>query len=129
VARPEPDEIGSAGRSTRLTGSSAVRLHLTLALGLAICVGAFCIEVMRALEGNSLSWVYVIEWPILAAFALYMWWNLLNGRAGNGPRRPAPTRPGAVDDDEDDYEEKLGAWNRYLKDMEDEEAARRDLGP
>ncbi len=103
-----------------------MRLHLTLVLGLAICIGAFCIEVMRALEGNALSWVYVIEWPILAAFALYMWWNLLNGRAGNGHRRPAATRPVAGHDEE--YDEKLVAWNRYLKDMEDEEVGGGDLG-
>ena len=66
----------------RLRGGDAFRLHLTLTLGLALCVSAFIFEVMRALGGNSLSWAYVFEWPIFAVFAIYMWWNLLHGNDG-----------------------------------------------
>ncbi|HEX7444740.1 MAG TPA: hypothetical protein VF320_12670, partial [Acidimicrobiales bacterium] len=59
----------------RLTGSEAAKLHVTLAAGLALCAGAFWFEVRRALGGNELSWAYVFEWPLFAAFALYMWWQ------------------------------------------------------
>jgi hypothetical protein len=71
----------------RLRGASAVKLHLTLAAGLTICLVAFVIEVGRALGGNSLSWAYVFEWPIFAVFAIYMWWNLLHDPDGRGSGR------------------------------------------
>ncbi len=75
----------------RLRGADAFRLHLTLTIGLIICVGAFVIEVIRALGGNSLSWAYVFEWPILATFAIYMWWNLLHGQDGRRRKPATPT--------------------------------------
>src|SRR5665647_3670415 len=57
---------------TRLTGSEAVKLHLTLAGGFALCIAGFYFEFTRALGGNSLSWAYVFEWPLFAVFAVYM---------------------------------------------------------
>jgi hypothetical protein len=99
---------------TRLTGSDALRLHLTLAAGLALCAAAFIIELLRALGGHSFSWLYVFEWPIFAGFAIYMWWNLLQGR--DRVPRPAstqsPPHPGAGPDQD------LNAWNLYLQVME-----------
>ena len=35
-------------------------------------------ELGRAEGGNELSWAYVFEWPLLAIFAVYMWWKLLH---------------------------------------------------
>ncbi len=69
-----------------------VRLHLTLAAGLALCISAFIFEVGRALGGNSLSWAYVFEWPIFAVFAVYMWWNLLHD-TDDGRTRHRSARP------------------------------------
>ena len=89
-----------------------MRLHLTLLAGLTICVGAFVIEVLRALGGNTLSWAYVFEWPAFAGFSLYMWWTLLTGRERN---RPASA--GAVISEDKEFDEKLEAWNRYLREM------------
>ena len=94
-----------------------MRLHLTLAVGLTICLTAFAFEISRALGGNTLSWAYVFEWPIFAAFALYMWWNLLHDEDGSRPRR-APT--GGTKDDDPDPD--LVAWQEYLRTMEAEEA-------
>jgi hypothetical protein len=31
-----------------------------------------------ALSGNGLSWVYTVEWPVLAGYAVYMWWELIH---------------------------------------------------
>jgi hypothetical protein len=105
---PEPPS-----ESTRLTGSDALRLHLILAGGLAICVSAFIVELMRALGGHSFSWLYVFEWPIFAGFAIYMWWSLLQGhdQAPSSSKRPSPHPPDAPDED-------LQAWNLYLQVME-----------
>jgi len=62
----------------RLRGSAALRAHLTLTLGLALCAVAFWFEIGRAESGNELSWAYVLEWPLLAIFAVYMWWKILH---------------------------------------------------
>jgi len=64
--------------SDRLTGAEAIRAHVTLVIGLTLCVAAFIFEIKRALGGNSLSWAYVFEWPLLGGFAVYMWWKVLH---------------------------------------------------
>jgi hypothetical protein len=124
VSSTEPErELRSAREPTRLTGSDALRLHLTLAGGLAICIGAFVIELLRALGGHSFSWMYVFEWPIFAGFALYMWWNLLQGNdrlhrtSSNQASQPSRDTP----------DEGLDAWNLYLQVMEAAEGD--DPGP
>lgn len=68
----------STPREQRLPAREALRLHVTLAFGLLLCVAAFWFELSRAIGGNALSWAYVFEWPLLAAFAVYMWWQLLH---------------------------------------------------
>jgi hypothetical protein len=107
--------------SDRLRGAPAVKLHLTLALGLTVCIGAFIIEVFRAAGGNELSWCYVFEWPIFATFAVYMWWNLLHGtdrRTRNGGRAK-PAAAGATPVPVGDADPDLEAWNRYLQGLDE----------
>jgi hypothetical protein len=107
--------------SDRLRGAPAVKLHLTLALGLVVCVGAFVIEMFRAVGGNELSWCYVFEWPIFAIFAVYMWWNLLHGRDSR-PRAGGRTKPaaaGAKPAHAGDADPDLEAWNRYLRELDE----------
>ncbi len=94
-----------------MTGKDAFWLHFTLGAGLTLCLGAFTFELWRALDGHTFSWMYVFEWPLFAAFAIYMWWNLLHGH--DRVRRPAgasPTDPRSTAPDED-----LEAWNRYVR--------------
>ncbi len=31
--------------------------------------------------GNDLSWVYTVEWPLFAVYALYMWWKLIHDQS------------------------------------------------
>ena len=149
MAARNEDEVPSgrveSSRRRRLHGAPAVRLHLTLAVGLALCVGAFTFEVGRALGGNSLSWAYVFEWPIFAVFAVYMWWNLLHDTDGGRTRRrsaeqaggagpngggAAATRVGATGASADDAGDStvtaagdpdLAAWQAYLRTMEADE--------
>jgi hypothetical protein len=102
---------------TRLAGSDAFRLHVTLAGGLAICITAFIIELLRALSGHSFSWLYVFEWPIFAGFAIYMWWSLLQGH----DRVPRSTSERNVPDPGTASDEGLQAWNLYLQVMEAED--------
>jgi hypothetical protein len=109
---PSSGEVRPAVQPTRLRGSDATRLHLTLAGGLALCTGAFIIELLRALGGHSFSWIYVFEWPLFAGFAVYMWWNLLQGH--DRVRRSSSTASSPPDASEQELDE----WNLYLQVME-----------
>ena len=71
-------EEASAKSAPHLTSAAAIKTHLTLVVGLALCTAAFVFELGRAEGGNELSWAYVFEWPLLALFAIYMWWKLLH---------------------------------------------------
>lgn len=84
---------------------NAFRINFGLFLAELICVPAFIFELKRALDGNTLSWAYVFEWPLLGLYAVYMWRKLLQDERGSAHRRP-------VVFDEDDPE--LDAWNAYL---------------
>jgi len=71
------------------------RINVGLFLAELICVPAFIFEMKRALGGNTLSWAYVFEWPLLGLYAVYMWHKLLQEERGDGSRHPV------VFDDED----------------------------
>jgi hypothetical protein len=111
----EPVDSHDASRTrpspVRLTGKDAFWLHFTLTAGLLVCGGAFAFELWRALGGHTFSWMYVFEWPLFAAFAIYMWWNLLQGndRVPQPSRKPSQTQAAAPPDEE------LEAWNRYVR--------------
>jgi hypothetical protein len=53
------------GPIRRISRTEALKAHVTLAIGLALCAFAFWFEIRRALGGNALSWAYV-------------WWNVLH---------------------------------------------------
>jgi hypothetical protein len=78
--------------------------HVALGVAEVICVSAFALELSRALSGNTLSWAYVFEWPILGGYAVFMWRRLL--------REDPPANPLVDGDDYDDA--KLAAYNDYL---------------
>lgn len=92
----------------------AFRIHLGLFLAELLCIPAFVFELKRALSGNTLSWAYVVEWPILGLYAIYMWRKLLSEvhREQRGEDRPVRAAHAAQVDQEDDPE--LKAWNDYL---------------
>jgi hypothetical protein len=81
------------------------RINLGLFLAELICIPAFVFEIKRALGGNTLSWAYVFEWPLLAGYAVYMWHKLRQDERGEGPHRPVVF---------DDVDPELDAWNAYL---------------
>lgn len=82
-------------------------------------------QFQRASDGNMRSWAYVLEWPLFAVFALAMWVKMIHDELTEGPAGArgdaAPAAgsgraagPGAgigIDDEED---EELAAYNRYL---------------
>ena len=107
-----------AGDATRVSTSSsrrpdsAWRTHLTLAIGLALCAGAFWFELRRALGGNELSWAYVFEWPLLGVFAVYMWWRVLHPAHKRPVTRPVTEAP--------EVERMRVAWQEYQETLQAE---------
>src|ERR1035438_2530812 len=81
------------------------RIYFGLLLAELICVSAFTFELARALGGNSLSWAYVFEWPILGLYAVYMTRTMLR-------EVRTETEPVVIEEHEDDPQ--LKAWNDYL---------------
>ena len=56
----------------------AIVLHVCLVAWLAMCASAAFWQAGRALQGNSLSFLYTIEWPCFAVLGIFGWWALLN---------------------------------------------------
>ena len=76
----------------------AVKLHVVILI-VVPAFAALCLwQISRALNGNSLSWAYVFEWPLFAAYAVYMWWRFVHEVAPDGSpgddRRSRFRRPG-----------------------------------
>ncbi|GAA1236454.1 hypothetical protein [Oryzihumus leptocrescens] len=108
---PGPEAARAVGERRRVR-----RLNVLAAVAIPACLAAAVFELGRALAGNELSWVYAFEWPLFAAFGVYMWRKLVHeqtpghqvrtGRAsGRQPRHPDP---GAGADPQ------LAAWQEYL---------------
>lgn len=84
-------------------------------------------QISRAAGGNTLSWAYAFEWPLFAAFVVFIWVRevrlTLRGKP-EAPVSPAPAAPtafrrpvrtvrqpvGAADD----ADPELAAYNKYL---------------
>jgi integral membrane protein len=83
-----PGVAGRAGRRVvadraaqarhRWLSRRALVLHLEVAIVAPGCVAAGWWQATRALSGNTLSWVYSIEWPIFALLAVAGWWHLVH---------------------------------------------------
>ena len=62
-------------------------LHLLLVTIVPLCGIAFWWQLHQALDGNSLSWAYTIEWPCFAVLAVVGWWQLVHEDAGAREQR------------------------------------------
>ena len=56
----------------------ALVVHAALVAWLAMCVLAAWWQVGRAIGGNSLSFLYAIEWPCFAVLGFFGWWAMLH---------------------------------------------------
>lgn len=106
--------------------TSNLKLHITLLLGLTLCTVAFIIEIRRALSGNYLAWVYVIEWPVFAVFGTYVWWRLIHRTDDDSTTTPTSPTPAPEPPVADADDPELRAWQQYVRDLQEREQGRQD---
>lgn len=56
----------------------ALLLHLAVVVWTPACVVAGWWQATRAMDGNALSYVYSVEWPLLAIGGVVAWWILVH---------------------------------------------------
>lgn len=108
------NERDTQSTTGEVTGAARLRTHLTLIVGLVFCAFAFWFELRRAEGGNSLSWAYVFEWPLLGVFAVYMWWKVLHPTTADSARKVARSRP----EDAPEFESMRRAWEEHQRELE-----------
>jgi hypothetical protein len=72
----------------------AVALHLTVLVVVPTFLFLGWWQFTRATSGNDLSWAYTFEWPIFAAYAVFMWWKLVHEWPSSDPDAEAEPPPG-----------------------------------
>jgi hypothetical protein len=92
----------------RVKKRGTYKIHLGLIVAELICISAFIFEITRALNGNTLSWAYVFEWPLFGFYAVYMWRRMLRDERVEREGKSTPVVTGQADDP------RLQAWNEYL---------------
>lgn len=100
-------------------------LHALALAMVAVFVRLGWWQLRRAGQGNALSWGYAVEWPVFAAFTVFVWYRIMRDSVQAPPpatREPAtfrvptlPARPAAAGEPDDDAE--LRAYNQYLKSL------------
>ena len=56
----------------------AIGLHIALVAWVVICALAAWWQVGRAVQGNSLSFLYSVEWPVIGVLGILGWYSMLN---------------------------------------------------
>ena len=64
--------------TSKWLGPRALVLHLVLLVWLGMCALAAWWQVGRAVQGNTLSFMYAIEWPVFGILGVLGWYALLN---------------------------------------------------
>jgi hypothetical protein len=55
-----------------------VALSVVLVIWVLGCLAAGWWQATRAMDGNALSYLYAIEWPIFAVAGVVIWWLVLH---------------------------------------------------
>jgi DNA-binding transcriptional regulator of glucitol operon len=86
----------------RWLSKRAVSLHIAVLFFVPGCAAAAWWQITRAEDGNGLSYLYSVEWPIFAFLAVYFWWMLIHtdydsvGLKGMRNRQASASAPASV---------------------------------
>lgn len=86
MTSPGPLPATGAGWRRRWLSSRALALHLAVVVAVPGCLLAAWWQATQAMSGNTLSYLYAVEWPVFAALSVVGWWQLLH----MPPPRQAP---------------------------------------
>ena len=75
-----------ADRSPRSRRRDFWQLDLPLVLVLILCVTLTVVEAHRATDGIWRAWVYLVEWPLIGAGAIWIWYHYRHGAGATGAR-------------------------------------------
>ena len=99
----------------------ALKLHAVILIVVPAFMALCLWQISRAVGGNSLSWAYVFEWPLFAAYAVYMWWRFVHEDpdatpqpAESGEEPPVTSAVTQQTEAVDTEEADLAAYNAYL---------------
>jgi DNA-binding transcriptional regulator of glucitol operon len=107
----------------RFTSPRWLALHALVLVLVAVFLALGWWQVRRAGEGNVLSYGYAVEWPVFAAFTIFVWYRVMRDSVQTPPERRSrprfavptlPERPVRPADPADD-DPALAAYNEYLK--------------
>ena len=98
------------------------------------CLVAGWWQVTRALDGNGLSYLYSVEWPVFALVGIWMWWSLIHTdpetvgaraqrRHGSSARARAGIAPPAAERHREEEDAELAAYNDRLAELAADGAA------
>ena len=76
LGRWVPGIIGAVRE--RWLSKRALRLHAGLLFFVPACAVAAWWQITRATDGNGLSYLYAVEWPVFAILGVYFWWMLIH---------------------------------------------------
>jgi DNA-binding transcriptional regulator of glucitol operon len=94
------------GVHDRWLSKRAVSLHVAVLVLVPACAVAAWWQINRAQDGNDLSYLYSVMWPVFGVLAIVFWWMLvhtdyetvgLKGMRRQQAASPAPP-PGRADD-------------------------------
>jgi hypothetical protein len=88
----------------------AILLHLTLVGWVSGCLAAAWWQIARAADGNVLSYLYAVEWPVFAIAGVLGWYALLNIEQVTEAQEQARR----------EYEEKMRQEAQQARDVEGE---------
>ena len=100
----------------------ALQLHLAVLLWVPACALCGWWQVTRAFDGNPLSYLYSVEWPVFAVVGVVIWWVMIHtdpdtvgARAQRRAARAAPAAPSVRRVEDED--EELTAYNDRLAEL------------
>lgn len=103
-------------------GPRALLLHVTLVGWIGGCAAAAYWQITRATEGNSLSYLYAVEWPVFGIAGIVGWYALINiekvTEAQEQARREFEEKMRAeaqIARQSDDESPELAAYNDHLQ--------------